>query len=217
MKREACMFKLHPGALSEIERAIRERETAIERRAELLGAKNASVYSVAGYLYLYAEFEDENENGLKALAAPWESEILCAADYVARPGEMRLMYHDIGVVREDKSHIRRRLFATRLKPGFAEEYKARHQKLIDARGDRVSDGPETDFTIWCARDEFIFGYCEMVRAYDHDLTEDEKRATIAWETRQLEIMDWFTDDVDWITGQTHEKMRTLYVQRAYRG
>ena len=217
MKREACMLKLHPGALYEIESAIRERESAIERRAETVGARNASVYSVAGYLYMYAEFEDENENGLKTLIAPWEAEILYVADYVARPGEMRLMYHDIGVVREDKSLIRRRVFATRLKPGFADEYKARHQKLIDARGDHVSDGPETDFTIWCARNEFIFGYCEMVKSYDHEPTEDEKRATIAWETRQLEIMDWFTDDVDWITGEKHDKMRTLYVQRAYRG
>ena len=215
MKREACMLKLRPGALYEIENAIRDREIDIERRAEGVGAKNASVHSVAGYLYVYAEFEDEN--GLRALVAPWENELLYVADYVARPGEMKLMYHDIGVVRADKSLIRRRVFATHLKPGCAAEYKARHQKLIDARGDRVSDGPETDFTIWCARDEFIFGYCEMVKSYDHEPTEEEKRKTTEWETRQLEIMDWFTDDVDWITGQTHEKMRTLYVQKAYRG
>ena len=34
-------------------------------------------------------------------------------------------------------------------------------------------------------------------------------ATVAWETRQLEIMDWLTDDVDWMTGETHDKMRLI--------
>ena len=41
------------------------------------------------------------------------------------------------------------------------------------------------------------------------MTDAEKRDTIAWETRQLEIMDWLTDDVDWITGQKHEGMRRI--------
>ena len=44
---------------------------------------------------------------------------------------------------------------------------------------------------------------ELVKAFDHEMTEEEKESTIAWETRQLEIMDWLTDDVDWITGQKH--------------
>ena len=28
-------------------------------------------------------------------------------------------------------------------------------------------------------------------------------------------MDWLTDDVDWITGQTHEKMKNLYMQKGF--
>ena len=42
-----------------------------------------------------------------------------------------------------------------------------------------------------------------------EMTEEEKASTIAWETRQLEIMDWLTDDVDWITGEKHEAIRRL--------
>ena len=30
-----------------------------------------------------------------------------------------------------------------------------------------------------------------------------KEATIAWETRQLGIMDWITNDVDWMTKEVH--------------
>ena len=32
---------------------------------------------------------------------------------------------------------------------------------------------------------------------------DERKATVKWETRQLGIMDWITNDVDWMTGEWH--------------
>ena len=38
---------------------------------------------------------------------------------------------------------------------------------------------------------------------DRETTEEEKEQTIAWETRQLEIMDWLTDDMNWLTGENH--------------
>ena len=38
---------------------------------------------------------------------------------------MRLMYHNFGVVRENKELIRHRMFMTKLKPGCEEEYKAK--------------------------------------------------------------------------------------------
>ena len=44
------------------------------------------------------------------------------------------------------------------------------------------------------------------------LTEAERASTVAWETRQLEIMDWLTDDVDWITGQKHESACRVWAQ-----
>ena len=47
------------------------------------------------------------------------------------------------------------------------------------------------------------------------MTEEETAQTIAWETRQLEIMDWYTDDVDWITGEKHEKIQNLFLQKGY--
>ena len=89
-----------------------------------------------------------------------------------------------------------------------EEYKRRHDGLIAARGDAVSEGPDSNFTIWCGAG-YIFGYCEKVKAYNHEMTEGERREIINWETRQLEIMDWLTDDVDWITGQKHPHIRRI--------
>ena len=102
----------------------------------------------------------------------------------------------------------------RIKPGMQAEYKRRHDELAASRGGVVSEGPESNFTIWRAKD-YIFGYCELVKSYDHEPSEEEKAATAAWETRQLEIMDWLTDDVDWLTGETHEKMKNLYQQTGY--
>lgn len=215
MKRESCMLKVNPGLLPEIEREIGYREAGLQAALVRLGAKNASAWTVAGYIYIYAEFEDDNEKGLKDFMFGVEYDLLTVCSYVAKPGAMRLMYHDLGIVRQDKKQIRRRVFATHLKPGCAEEYYSRHKKLIDARGDEIKDGAESNFTIWCAKDEFIFGYCELVKAFDHEMTEEEKASTIEWETRQLGIMDWFTDDVDWITGEKHEKIKNLFLQKGY--
>ena len=44
---------------------------------------------------------------------------------------------------------------------------------------------------------------------DRELTEEEKAQTIAWETRQLEIMDWYTDE-------THEKIQNRFLQKGYK-
>ena len=216
MKRETAMYRFFPGKKDEFISLVSGAEAYIQRACARLGAKNASAWSVNEFLYLYAEFEDGDPHGLKQLTDEFAGDMSACVQEIAAPGSMRLMYHDIGNVRADKSLIRRRVFATVLKDGCAEEYKARHQKLIDARGERVSDGPETNFTIRCACDRYIFGYCELVKSYDHEPSAEEKAATNAWETRQLEIMDWLTDDVDWITGERHEKMKNLFIQDGYR-
>lgn len=215
MKRESCMLKIKPGMAAQLENGIRQNESEIQYALVSSGAQNASAWTVAGYLYLYAEFEDDNPKGLKDVLSKFEFGLTLAADWIAKPCGMRRMYHDIGIVRADKKLIRRRVFATHLKPGCAEEYYNRHKALIDARGDKISEGPESNFTIFCAKDEFIFGYCELVKSFDHEMTEEEKASTIQWETRQLEIMDWFTDDVDWITGEQHEKMKNLFLQKGF--
>ena len=87
----------------------------------------------------------------------------------------------------------------------------KHQSL---KIDRILDG---DLPTDVAVGDFVFieNYCELVKSFDHEMTEEEKASTIQWETRQLEIMDWFTDDVDWITGESHEKMENLMIQKGF--
>ena len=205
MNRIAFIYRALPGQ----RQAARDRVAAlapeIAKEAASNGIGNFSVWAVEDVICGYGECGGQTAfvlPGALSRALEGRAELLCA------PGTMRLMYHDIGVVREDKSLIRHRVFVTKLKPGCEEEYKRRHDGLIETRGDAISEGPDSNFTIWNGAG-YIFGYCEKVKAFDHDMTEEEKASTVAWETRQLEIMDWLTDDVDWITGEKHGAIKRL--------
>ena len=206
MTRYAFIMKILPDKREAVELRLSASAPQIRAEALQLGLDNFSLWGVEDLLCGYGERVGEGDlPGLPpslTQAVGDDGELLCA------PGTMRLMYHDIGIVRADKSLIRHRVFVTKLKPGCAEEYKRRHDGLIAARGDAVSEGPDSNFTIWYGAG-YIFGYCEKVKAFDREMTEAEKASTIAWETRQLEIMDWLTDDVDWITGEKHEKIRRM--------
>ena len=207
MNRLPFVVTCKPGQKAAGIAALRTLWTDIRDTLTALGASNVSVWGIADFLFCYGEYPD----GFAVPAdkkAVWEAALSPYLTLFAAPGTLPMMYHDIGIVREDKSLIRHRVFATRLKEGCAAEYKRRHDALVEARGDTVKEGPESNFTIWNANG-YIFGYCELVKSFDHEMTEEEKASTIAWETRQLEIMDWLTDDVDWITGQKHDAIALI--------
>jgi len=206
MKRLAFIMRLLPDRRQEVTARLAASAEQIRAETARMNLDNFSLWGVEDLLCGYGEWAEVGE----APGVPASLEAAVGADgaLLCAPGTMRLMYHDIGIVRGDKSLIRHRVFVTKLKPGCEEEYKRRHDGLIAARGDVVSEGPDSNFTIWYGGG-YIFGYCEKVKSFDREMTEEEKRSTIAWETRQLEIMDWLTDDVDWITGQKHERIRRL--------
>ena len=207
MQRTAFILQARPGRRDAARAIVQGAAEELRALAQASGAGNFSMWAVEDMLYGYGECA----GGAQDLAPVWDrllEKLAGEAEGLCAPGTMRLMYHDIGVVRADKSLIRHRVFSTRLKPGCAEEYKRRHDGLIAARGDAVSQGPDSNFTIWYG-EGVIFGYCEKVKSFDRPMTEQERQDTIAWETRQLEIMDWLTDDVDWITGETHEAIQRL--------
>jgi len=210
MERKAFAIKALPGMTGRVNEIFSKVAQDMRDSAEAAGIANFSVWGVEDMFYGYGEYPDgfafEGEIGRKYRM--WTEMFAESAELLCAPGTMRLMYHDYGIVRSDKSLIRHRVFSTKLKPGCAEEYKRRHDALIEARGDAVSEGPDSNFSIWYGAG-YIFGYCEKVRSFDREMTEEEKASTIAWETRQLEIMDWLTDDVDWITGEKHESIRRI--------
>jgi len=208
MQRLPFVLKFKPGMKEEGIQALKGVWGDVKTALDRMGADNFSVWGVQDFLFCYGEYPDWVPSVSAADRAAWEKALAPYVDLFAAPGTLPMMYHDIGIVREDKSLIRHRVFATKLKPGCAAEYKSRHDALVEARGDKVTEGPESNFTIWNANG-YIFGYCELVRSFDHEMTEEEKASTIAWETRQLEIMDWLTDDVDWITGEKHDAIELI--------
>lgn len=175
------------------------------------GAENFSLWEIGHLVFGYYETEGKVSLGEEDRAS-YENileQLKATGIWISSPSEeMRLMYQDFGVVRKSKELIRHRVFATWLKPGMQEEYKARHDKLVEARGGVVTQGPDSNFSIWNAGD-YIIGYNEIDVTMEQEETDEDRENTIAWETRMLEIMTWFTDDVDWITGERHEHIRRI--------
>lgn len=175
------------------------------------GLKNFSLWSCDEFVFGYYETDedkvlgDEAKEEAKSIYGSFDD---CVEWLSAPDKEMRLMYHCFGVVRTSKELIRHRMFMTKLKPDCAEEYKARHDKLIEARNGAVVEGPDSNFSIW-SDGKYIFGYDEIDTSMEKAETEEEHQATVEWETRQLGIMDWITNDCDWLTGQVHSASRRI--------
>lgn len=209
MKRITFVFEVESGKMQALMNSAMEQWGYVEEILLNNRINNFSAWQLADFVFCYGEGPDDvNEAQLADKIRALASKLNCKR-IVALPGEMKLMYHCIGEVQKRKSLIKHRVFATHLKPGCAAEYKRRHDALIAARNGVDPDGPESNFTIWCANDEYIFGYCEFIKDKMRPETPEEHENTKAWETKQLEIMDWYTDDVDWLTGESHPAARKL--------
>ena len=210
MERHAFAMKVKEGQMNNYRKLLGEIWPELTSYLDEKGIKNFSIWNTDDLIFGYYESADgyviSEENPVKAgLIQKMEDTFT----WISKPGEdMRLMYHNFGVVRESKELIRHRMFMTKLKPGCDEEYKARHDVLVEARGDKIDPGPDSNFSIWSAGG-YIFGYNEIDTTMEVEETEADRANTIAWETRQLEIMDWITNDVDWMTGEHHSSSRRI--------
>ena len=211
MERHAFAMKVKNGQMNAYRTRLGEIWKDLTGFLDRNQIKNFSIWNVEQLIFGYYENEDgmklsEDE---KAAKDSLTEKIQDTFDWISTPGEdMRLMYHNFGVVRENKELIRHRVFMTKLKGGCAEEYKACHDGLIAQRGDTVDPGPDSNFSIWSAGG-YIFGYDEIDTTMEIDETPQDREATVAWETRQLGIMDWITNDVDWMTGEWCPASRRL--------
>lgn len=211
MERHAFAMEVKSGKMNDYRKKLGEIWPELTQYLDRNGIKNFSIWNTDNLIFGYYENADgtvisEEETAIKdALIKKMEDTFT----WISTPGvDMRLMYHNFGVVRENKELIRHRMFMTKLKPGCDEEYKARHDVLVEARGDKIDPGPDSNFSIWSAGG-YIFGYNEIDTTMEVEETEADRANTIAWETRQLEIMDWITNDVDWMTGEHHSSSRRL--------
>ena len=211
MERHAFAMKVKDSQMNTYRRKLGEIWLELTGFLDRNQIKNFSIWNADQLIFGYYEKADGAVLNAeeKSVKDRLTGKIQDTFQWISTPGEdMRLMYHNFGVVRENKELIRHRMFMTKLKDGCEEEYKARHDGLIAQRGDTVDPGPDSNFSIWSAGG-YIFGYDEIDTTMERDETPEEHEATVAWETRQLGIMDWITNDVDWMTGECHSASRRL--------
>ena len=212
MERHAFALKINEGCLTAFRKTGGEIWKDLTGLLDELEIRNFSLWNIEELVFGYYETEkalpvlsDAQKKRYAVLTGKAET----AAQWISPPeAQMRLMYHDFGIVRENKELIRHRVFATRLKGDYQEEYKRRHDALVDARGGKVNPGPDSNFSIWNA-ERYIFGYDEIDVTMEQAETEASRQATIDWEVKMLEIMEWYTDDVDWISGAHHKHIQCI--------
>lgn len=211
MKRHTFALQIKNGKTAEFRRGIGEVWPELVMFLDKYLIKNFSMWNVENIVFGYYESSDDFifDTEVREQVAQWEGTYGQSYTWISGPfDEMRLMYHDYGIVRENKELIRHRVFITRLKPEMEEEYKARHDALINSRADKITEGSNSNFTIWYSKG-YIFGYNEIDITMEEEISDIELNDTIRWETGMLEIMDWITNDVDWISGECHESIKRI--------
>lgn len=211
MKRHGFAMEIKKGEYNHFRQGLGEIWPVLTAFLDRKGMKNFSIWTAEHLVFGYYETEDDflfTEEDEREVAG-WERQWSDTFTWLSKPyGEMRLMYQDYGRVRESKEMIRHRVFITRLQKGQEEEYKRRHDRLILQRGDQVTEGPDSNFTIWYAGG-YIFGYDEIDTTMEVEATPKQQEETREWEIKMLEIMSWITDDVDWLTGEHHPHIQRL--------
>ena len=213
MERHAFALQIKDGCFAAFRRDLKEFWPEAKTLVDLVKGKNFSLWGIGEELVFgYYETEDARRElavDEYVLYRKLTDTVERTCRWISRPGqEMQLMYQDFGIVRENKELIRHRVFATHLKGSYQEEYKRRHDALVEAREGRVTEGPDSNFSIWNAG-RYIFGYDEIDVTMEEAETEASRQAAIDWETKMLEIMEWYTDDVDWITGEKHDAIQLI--------
>ena len=212
MERHAFAFQIAEGKKGSFRKLLGENWEEIKGLIDRLAIRNFSLWEASDLVFGYFESTDEDKkpgDDDRILVRNMIQKAEEAGRWISKPfDDMRLMYHNFGIVRENKELIRHRVFMTKLHEGCEEEYKKRHDALVEARGDKIDPGPDSNFSIWNAGG-YIFGYNEIDTTMERDETEEEHADTVAWETRQLGIMDWVTNDCDWLTGEVHAQVRRL--------
>jgi len=211
MERYSFAFKVKEGTVGDFLKKFGESWNSIRTNISANCASNFSLWNCDTFFFGYYE-RDEKEPATASILAPVMGTIEEMSEFTSDFNKnMDLMYEDFGIVRKDKSMIRHRVFMTHLINGDTREYKRRHDELANARTE-VTKGPDSNFSIWNSGD-YIFGYDEIDTSMEHEMTQEEKEDTIRWEKHMLDIMEWITDDVDWITDMHHSHIKRI----AYEG
>ena len=154
MERHAFAMKVKEGKMNDYRKTLGEIWPELTAYLDRNGIHNFSIWNAADLIFGYYENADGE------VISPEEEKVKAALTekigdtftWISTPGkDMRLMYHNFGVVRENKELIRHRMFMTKLKDGCEEEYKARHDGLVAQRGETIDPGRQQLQHLECRR------------------------------------------------------------------
>ena len=197
MQRSSFLMKAYPGARADALAALAADLPAAWQRMKAAGASNFTVWQMQDLIFGYYEAADpDTARTVGAEIRALAEKVSAFADLLASPGNMHRMYTALGHVREDKSRLTHRVFATRLYPGMIKEYRDRHAAI---ETEDPAESPVNNFTIWNCGD-YICGYAEMDEGHPFDKSAAAQEGNRAWETAMLNVMAWITDDVNSLFG-----------------
>ncbi len=171
MERHAFAMKVKEGKMNDYRKKLGEIWPELTAYLDRNRINNFSIWNAADLIFGYYENADgavisaEEEKVKTALT----EKIQNTFTWISTPDQdMRLMYHNFGVVRENKELIRHRMFMTKLKDGCEEEYKARHDGLWRKRGDKIDPGRTAT----------------SVSGAQADIFSDMMRSTLPWKWKK---------------------------------
>ena len=98
--------------------------------------------------------------------------------------------------------MERHAFAMKVKAGRMNDYRKKLGEIWPELTAFLDRNKVKNFSIWSAGG-YIFGYDEIDTTMEVEETVEAREQTVEWEMRQLGIMDWITNDVDWMTKEVH--------------
>lgn len=205
MQRHTFAMQIKKGELSNYRRVLGEVWPEIKAFFDTYNLRNFSLWSVDLIVFGYYESDDDFEatDDFTAKINELDRRFDNIYDWISEPGKpMRLMFHNYGGVQESKELVYKKIFVIHLFEGMAEEYKRRHDAVLPTPEQESKHRACNNFTIWNAGD-YVFGYMEMDATLEREKTPEHREYSRNWETSMLEIMEWVTNDVDWLTGEYH--------------
>lgn len=157
MERHGFAMKIKKGQMNAYRKKLGEIWPELTGFLDRNEISNFSIWNAEDLIFGYYENQDNRckGEGEKAEIAVLTEKIQDTFDWISTPGQdMRLMYHNFGIVRKNKELIRHRVFMTRLKDGCEEEYKARHDRLV-AEGERLQIPVRTVISVFGAPEDIF--------------------------------------------------------------
>ncbi len=197
MERHTFAMKVKKGQMDEYRKRLGGIWPELTAFLDRNQVRNFSIWNAEDLIFGYYETGDERtlsmeeETEKEKLTGKMEDTF----NWISVPGEpMRLMYHDFGIVRESKELIRHRMFMTRLKPGCEEEYKRRHDGLVEKRGGTVTQGPDSNFSSGVRAGTFL-DMTRLIRPWRRN--PPRQTGHLLWNGKRASLRSWTGSPTTW--------------------